>query len=137
MFPTKKRREMDRKTYLEAQDCLENLGLGSKSNDFPGTMSAGQQKLLEVARAFIAKPELMILDEPCAGLTDSEILEFAHLMKAIRNTGMTILLIEHHMSLVMDVSDHVTVIDYGIKIGEGTPAKVSADPVVRKAYLGE
>lgn len=137
LLSTKKRKESDRQTYLEAQDCLENLGFGDKPNEFPGNMSAGQQKLLEIARAFVAKPELLVLDEPCAGLTESETLEFASLMKEIRNTGISILLIEHHMSLVMDVSDYITVIDHGTKIGEGTPDKVSADPVVRKAYLGE
>ncbi len=137
LLSTGKRRKVDRESYLEAQDCLENLGLGARSNEFPGNMSAGQQKLLEIARAFVAKPELLILDEPCAGLTESETVEFATLMKEIRNTGISILLIEHHMSLVMDVSDYITVIDHGTKIGEGTPAEVSADPVVRKAYLGE
>jgi len=137
LFSTKKRKKTDKESYLEAQECLENLGLGTKSNEFPGNMSAGQQKLLEIARAFVAKPELLILDEPCAGLTETETAEFATLMKEIRKTGISILLIEHHMSLVMDVSDYITVIDHGTKIGEGTPAVVSADPVVRKAYLGE
>ena len=137
LLSTRKRRKTDRESYLEAQECLENLGLGTKSNEFPGNMSAGQQKLLEIARAFVAKPELLVLDEPCAGLTESETLEFAHLIKEIRKTGISILLIEHHMSLVMDVSDYITVIDHGTKIGEGTPKVVSADPVVRKAYLGD
>lgn len=137
LLSTGKRRKTDRESYLEAQECLENLGLGTKSNEFPGNMSAGQQKLLEIARAFVAKPELLVLDEPCAGLTESETLEFAHLIKEIRKTGISILLIEHHMSLVMDVSDYITVIDHGTKIGEGTPKVVSADPVVRKAYLGD
>lgn len=137
LLSTGKRKKIDKESYLEAQDCLETLGLGSRSNEFPDQMSAGQQKLLEIARAFVAKPELLILDEPCAGLTETETAEFAVLMKEIRKTGISILLIEHHMSLVMDVSDYITVIDHGTKIGEGSPAEVSADPVVRKAYLGE
>lgn len=137
LLSSKKRKRIDRQNYLEAQDCLENLGLGARANEFPGNMSAGQQKLLEIARAFVAKPDLLILDEPCAGLTETETAEFAVLMKEIRKTGISILLIEHHMSLVMDVSDYITVIDHGTKIGEGTPEVVAADPIVRKAYLGE
>ena len=137
LLSTRKKKRIDKENYIAAMECLENLGLGGRPNEFPGNMSAGQQKLLEIARAFVAKPELLILDEPCAGLTETETAEFATLMKEIRKTGISILLIEHHMSLVMDVSDYITVIDHGTKIGEGTPAVVSADPVVRKAYLGE
>ncbi len=137
LLSTKKRRQIDRENYWQAQECLENLGLGGCSNEFPENLSSGQQKLLEIARAFVTKPELLILDEPCAGLTETETAEFATLIKEIRRTGISILLIEHHMSLVMEVSDYITVIDNGTKIGAGTPAEVSTDPVVRKAYLGE
>ena len=137
LFQTGKKHRMDREAYIEAQECLQLLGIGDKSNDMPDSMSAGQQKLMEIGRALIAKPDLLLLDEPCAGLTDSETEQFAEMMKKIRNTGISILLIEHHMNLVMDVSDWVTVIDYGVKIAEGTPEKVSKEPAVRKAYLGE
>lgn len=137
LLSTKKRKKIDREHYWQAQDCLEYLGLGSYSNAFPETLSSGQQKLLEIARAIVTKPKLLILDEPCAGLTETETAEFATLMKEIRKTGITTLLIEHHMRLVMEVSDYITVIDNGIKIGEGTPEIVSTDPIVRKAYLGE
>ena len=137
LFQTGKKHRMDREAYIEAQECLQLLGIGDKTNDLPDSMSAGQQKLMEIGRALIAKPDLLLLDEPCAGLTDSETEQFAEMIKNIRNTGISILLIEHHMNVVMDVSDWVTVIDHGVKIAEGLPEKVSKEPVVRKAYLGE
>lgn len=137
LFNTPKKRRLDRAAYVEAQECLELLGIGDKANESPDSMSAGQQKLMEIGRALIAKPDLLLLDEPCAGLTESETAQFADMMKRIRSTGISILLIEHHMSLVMEVSDWITVIDHGQKIAEGRPDQVSADPVVRTAYLGE
>ena len=136
LFQTGKKRRLDREAYVEAQECLQLLGIGDKSNDAPDSMSAGQQKLMEIGRALIAKPDLLLLDEPCAGLTESETVQFADMMKKIRSTGISILLIEHHMNLVMEVSDWITVIDHGIKIAEGKPEQVSKDPVVRAAYLG-
>lgn len=137
LFQTGKKRRLDREAYIEAQECLQLLGIGDKSNDAPDSMSAGQQKLMEIGRALIAKPDLLLLDEPCAGLTESETEQFAEMMKKIRSTGISILLIEHHMNLVMDVSDWITVIDHGMKIAEGKPEQVSSNPAVRTAYLGE
>ena len=137
LFQTRKQRRLDSEAYIEAQECLQLLGIGDKSNAEPDSMSAGQQKLMEIGRALIAKPDLLLLDEPCAGLTESETEQFAVMMKKIRNTGISILLIEHHMNLVMNVSDWITVIDHGVKIAEGRPEAVSKEPVVRKAYLGE
>ena len=100
-------------------------------------MSSGQQKLLEICRALVVKPKLLILDEPCAGLTESETEQFSVIMKKIKETGISILFIEHHMSIVMGVSDMITVIDHGVKIAEGPPEEIANDPIVRKAYLGE
>jgi len=137
LFQTRKKRRMDREAYLEAHECLQLLGIADKANDIPESLSAGQQKLLEIGRALIAKPDLLLLDEPCAGLTDSETEQFADLIRKIRDQGISILLIEHHMNLVMEVSDRITVIDHGVKIAEGTPEQVANDPVVRRAYLGE
>jgi ABC-type branched-subunit amino acid transport system ATPase component/ABC-type branched-subunit amino acid transport system permease subunit len=136
IFPTRKKRQTDHDNYIEAQECLELIGLGDKSNENPANLSSGQQKLLEMCRALVVKPQLLILDEPCAGLTEAETAQFSVMMQKIRETGISMLLIEHHMSLVMGVSDYITVIDHGTKISEGKPAFVSTDPIVLKAYLG-
>ena len=137
IFHSLKKRKEERETYLEAYDCLKLIGLEDKSNFDPGSLSAGQQKLLEIARALCEKPRLMVLDEPCAGLNEAEVAELSVIIKKIKEVGITVLMIEHHMSIVMGISDYITVIDYGKKISEGTPAEVSVDPAVRKAYLGE
>jgi len=83
------------------------------------------------------KPELLVLDEPCAGLSDTETMEFSKLLNKVREAGITVLMIEHHMDLVMEISDYITVLDYGKKIAEGDPASINSNPVVRNAYLGE
>ncbi|MCL6611436.1 MAG: branched-chain amino acid ABC transporter ATP-binding protein/permease [Peptococcaceae bacterium] len=137
IFHSRKKRKEEKEAYLEAYDCLKLIGLESKSNFDPGSLSTGQQKLVEIARALCEKPKLMVLDEPCAGLNETEIAELSEIIKKIRDVGITVLMIEHHMSIVMGISDYITVIDYGKKIAEGTTAEVSVDPVVRKAYLGE
>lgn len=133
----KKLREIDEANYIEAQECLNLIGLGDKANELPQNLSSGQQKLLEICRALVVKPKLLILDEPCAGLTESETEQFSVIMKKIKETGISILFIEHHMSIVMGVSDMITVIDHGVKIAEGPPAEIAENPIVRKAYLGE
>ncbi len=117
-------------------DYLRVIGLGDKLNEAPGSLSSGQQKLLELARALCMKPELLVLDEPCAGLTETETEQFSALIKKIRKAGISVLLIEHHMSLVMEISDHITVLDYGKEIAQGRPEAIAANPEVRKAYLG-
>ena len=137
IFHSKKLKKIDRENYMEAQECLELIGLGDKANEMPQNLSSGQQKLLEICRALVVKPKLLILDEPCAGLTESETEQFSVIMKKIKETGISILFIEHHMSIVMGVSDMITVIDHGVKIAEGVPKDIAENPVVRKAYLGE
>lgn len=137
IFHSRKKRKEEKEAYLEAYDCLKLIGLGDKLNFDPASLSTGQQKLLEIARALCEKPRIMVLDEPCAGLNETEVAELSDIIEKIKDVGITVLMIEHHMSIVMGISDYITVIDYGKKIAEGTPAEVSVNPAVRKAYLGE
>lgn len=137
IFRSKRMKQEERASFEEALDYIRIIGLEDKINLEPDSLSSGQQKLLELARALCMKPELLVLDEPCAGLTETETQEFSGLIQKIRNAGISVLLIEHHMSLVMEISDYITVLDYGKKIAEGTPAEISVNPIVRKAYLGE
>lgn len=137
MFRTRKMKNEERKSIYEAMDYLDLIDLSNQANNEPESLSAGQQKLLELARALSMKPELLVLDEPCAGLSDTETMEFSKLLNKVREAGITVLMIEHHMDLVMEISDYITVLDYGKKIAEGDPASINSNQVVRNAYLGE
>jgi len=99
-------------------------------------MSYGALKRLEIARALAAKPKMILLDEPAAGLNDTETHEIEALIRKIADSGVTVVLVEHDMKLVMNLSDHILVLDYGKKLAEGTAAQVRANPDVIAAYLG-
>jgi len=120
----------------EALGWLQRVGLGGRADDLAGHLSLGEQRLLEIARALLADPILLVLDEPAAGLRRAEKQALADLLRALRSEGLTILIVEHDMEFVMNLVDRLVVMDFGIKLCEGAPATVRADARVREAYLG-
>ena len=116
---------------------LEKVGLEKHVNDFAKNLPYGAQRRLEIARALATEPILLLLDEPAAGMNPQETQYLFSIIREIRDEGLSILLIEHDMKLVMNLSDYIFVMDYGRKIAEGTPEEVRSNPAVIKAYLGE
>ena len=120
-----------------AEEVLEFLDLGARIDQLAGSLNVGQKKRLEMARALAARPYLLLLDEVLAGLTPSEIGGMVETVKKIRERGITIIMIEHVMKAVMNVSDRIVVLDYGQQIAEGTPEEISSNEKVIEAYLGD
>ncbi len=134
-LPGVKREE--RNILEKAREKLSTVGLGHKANEPASGLPLGEQKLLEVARALATDPELILLDEPAAGLNETEMIRMSEIIRRIQKEGITVLLVEHHMDLVMAVSDEIVVLNYGTKICEGKPEEVKNDRTVINAYLGE
>ena len=119
-----------------ADGLLRFVGLEDVGQQLARNLSYGHQRRLEIARALATGPQLLLLDEPAAGMNESECEELIGLIRRIRDQGVTILLVEHHMQVVMGVSDRILVLNFGRPIAEGTPAAIRDDPAVNAAYLG-
>ena len=129
--------EEEKKAESRAEELMEYVGLHDVGNELAASLPYGAQRRVEIARALASEPRLLLLDEPTAGMNPSESADALQLFRRLRDDlGITILLIEHDMKVVMNVSERITVMDYGEKIAEGTPKEIAANPRVIEAYLG-
>jgi branched-chain amino acid transport system ATP-binding protein len=134
-LPRHRREEAE--TFKAAHEALRRVGLDQVAGEPAENLPMGERHLLEIARALASGPQLLLLDEPAAGLNDDETLRLADTVRKIRDEGVTVLLVEHDMNFVMEISDEVVVLDYGRKIAEGPPLMIQNNEEVIKAYLGE
>jgi ABC-type branched-subunit amino acid transport system ATPase component len=125
-----------REAKEKAMEMLRFVGLEACASMQPGALSFGNQRLVELARSLMADPRLLLLDEPASGLNDREVESFMELLSAIKSKGVTILIVEHNMKLVMKVSDDIVALDFGRWLAEGPPSAICSDPLVIQAYLG-
>jgi branched-chain amino acid transport system permease protein len=126
----------EQRLFKEAQRQLERIGMGHAMHELAGNLAMGPQRLMEIARALCDDPALLLLDEPAAGLRHKEKQNLANVLRQLRDEGVSILLVEHDMDLVMQVCDHLVVMEFGTLLTQGTPQEIQQSPVVRAAYLG-
>ncbi len=134
-LPSMSKEEKD--IFEKAKEYLSFVGLSDDANKKAGSLPLGQQKLLEIARALATEPKLLLLDEPAAGLNTSETEQLGEMIKKIRDSGITVILIEHDMNLVMEISDTILVLHFGRVLTKGTPLEVKNDSRVIEVYLGK
>jgi branched-chain amino acid transport system ATP-binding protein len=130
-------RRREKEAYLKAIELLRLVHLENQEREYARNLPYGQQRLLEIARGLMAEPDLLLLDEPTAGMNPKEVAVLCSFLEEVRERGFTLFIIEHNMKAIMSLADRIIVLNAGAKIKEGTPSKIQADEEVKEIYLGK